>query len=566
MTGALAEQLPQAPPASDAGRLKATFGVFLAACLVYGFGLGSFGLVARGEPRYATVAREMLATGDFVTTRIEGMVYLDKPPLLHWMNAASMAIFGNNEWAFRLPTMLFAAACTALVYWIARQVFGRREALCSALVLASCILWFVMARHARFDMPLAALVTGGLWACWWASEGGRERRGAYYAAAVIMGLGMLLKGPIIVLLVGGSYVVYLALMRRLAALQHVPWVPCVALFLVIAAPWYIACELANPGYLGFFFGHENAWRITREVPYRQPWWHTIGFLLGGIVPWSLCLPGVLRRLKRDPLTEPGARLALLLTLSVIATIAIYIPPPVKFVQYIVPAIPALALLIGRVVAGGDGGGRRSLIASAAVALVMAIGAGMYGASFFSDVGLPGTLAPVWAGLLALGALVGLYGAFTGRRVLATAALAAGLILPLHATYPFIGRTPPYVISEKPVIEAAIRHAQAGQPLVAYARSGFVPAAAFYYYPGDVISIGTFVSEFDYPGNEGHFEGKWVPHEREGEVLATPPAKVGIAKQKLWGPLQQAWPHNVRLLEVCEPYVIFETVPAEGGNG
>ncbi|MCE5238145.1 glycosyltransferase family 39 protein [bacterium] len=547
---------------------RATLLVFLVACLVYGFGLGSFGLIARGEPRYAAVARGMLRSGDFVTPRLNGLTYLDKPPLLHWMDAASMALFGETEGAFRLPTMLCAALCTALVYGMARRVFGPREALCSTVVLGSSLLWFCMARHARFDMPLAAVITGALWCCWWASEGGRERRLGYVGAAGLLGLGMLTKGPIALVLVSVPFLLALALTRRLGALRHVPWALCLGLFLVLTVPWYWACERANPGYLAFFFGHENAWRLTRQAPVRQPWWHTIAFLLGGILPWTLCVPGVVRRAWRD-LRRPGeaaGRLTLLLGLCVLTTIAVYIPPPVKFIQYIIPAVPAVALLIGRHLAGPGREGRWSLLSSGALALLFGAGVGVFGQRLFPQAGLPaGVMTPVWAGCLLVGGIVVLAAAATDRRDLACVALAAALIVPLHVTYGFVGKAPPHVITEQPVLAAAADHAAPGEALVCY---GYTPPSALYYYPYGVMSVGDPVSEYDYPGNMGHTEGKWVPFAREAEVLTTAPAKLGLARPTYWRQVQARWPRHVRLLEECPPYVIFETVPTAqvGGNG
>jgi len=555
--------------APDPAARRATLVVFLLACLVYGWGMGSFALVARGEPRYATAARAMLQTGDFVTPRLNGMVYLDKPPLFHWLNAASMAVLGQTPFAFRLPTMLCAALCTALVYGIARRLSGPRAATCTALVLGSCLLWFAMARHARFDMPLAATVAGGLWCCWWAAEGGPARRWWYAGAAALLALGMLIKGPNALVLVVVPFLAALALTGRLAALKHVPWAPCILLFLALAAPWYLACERANPGYLRFFFGHENAWRITREAPTRQPWWHTFAFLLAGILPWTLCAPGAVRRAwphVRTAATAEG-RFALLCLLWVAVTVAVYIPPPVKFIQYIVPAIPALALLLGPFIAGDSRGSRGALMATAVLLLIAGGGMALVGAIYLPDVGLPAGLAGVWAASLLLGGGVAFVCGLRGRPEAAVLCIAAAVILPIEIMCPSIGRAAPYVITEQPVIGAAARHATPGETLLCYShalgrsRYSLFPPSALYYYPYAVVAVGDPVSEYDYPGNEGHVGSRWVPPEREAEALAAAPPKIGLVHAIEWPDLRRRYPRNVRLLEECRPYVIFETVPA-----
>jgi 4-amino-4-deoxy-L-arabinose transferase-like glycosyltransferase len=547
----------QAPRASSWRAALLVFGI---CCVVYGFGLGSFGLIARGEPRYATVAREMLHTGDFITPRINGMVYLDKPPLLHWMDAASMGLLGETEGAFRLPTMLLAALCTALLYALARLVMGQRVALCSAAVLTSSVLWFCMARHARFDLPLATMVSVALCCCWWAAEGGVERRWWYLGAAAAMGLGMLTKGPIALVLTGVPFLLYMGLTGRLAALKHVPWIACVTLLLAIAAPWYVACERANPGYLRFFFGHENAWRLTREVPVRQPWWHTVAFLLGGLSPWGLCVPGALRRAWRSVRYEGGAeaRLLLLSCLLVGVVIAVYLPPPVKFVQYIIPALPAMALLIGRYLGAPNNEGRVGLYATAGLVLLTAVAVAVTGHRLLPLIGLPSaTLVPVWVGCLLASGVVAVLATRARRPEGAVIAIAAALLLPLHVSYRYVGSVAPYVLTEKPVIQAAARHAAPGQALLCY---GYTPPSARYYYPYGIVSVGDPVDEYDYPGNAGHTGTRWYPLAQEARVLAAAPSMIGLAKRADWQALQQRHSQNVRLLEDCPPYVIFETIP------
>jgi 4-amino-4-deoxy-L-arabinose transferase-like glycosyltransferase len=535
--------------------------VFAVSCVVYGFGLGRLGLVSRDEPRYCVVAWAMVATGDFVTPRFNGAVYLDKPPLLHWMNAASFALLGKNEFAARLPTMLTAALCTALVYAMARYAFGHRQGLLAAAVLASCGVWFGMARYVRFDTPLALAVTAAAWWAWLASEKGPEGRHYYVLATVAAALGILVKGPIALVIAGGAFAIYLALVRRLRLLAQVPWVPVLLVMALIVVPWFAACERANPGSTAFFLGHENLWRITRKViaPGQQPWWHVIVFLVGGVIPWTICVPGAVWQGVREARGEdsPARRLSILLLVWVAVTVLVYIPPPVKFFQYIIPAIPALALLTARHVAGP--GARWSLLVLGVLLAAAGVGVPLFAPRFLALCGLPTVpFIPVATalGLLAGGAVI--WSTLRGRRGVAVAAAAVWTIGLLHLASYVAKDCNPYYVSDRVPLLTAARYARHGETLVCY---GYTPCASVFYYPYRVTTVGYFVPEYDYPGNEGRLDGLYYPYEEAEAVFSRPPAMVGIVRSREWAELQARVPNHVQLLERCEPYVIFRTVPS-----
>jgi len=538
----------------------ATLSVFAASCLVYGSGLGRLGLVSRDEPRYSVVAWAMVTSGDFVTPRFNGAVYLDKPPMLHWMNAASFALLGKSEFAARLPTMLSAALCTALVYVMARHAFGHRQALLAAAVLASCGVWLGMARYVRFDTPLALAVTAAVWWAWLASEKGPEGRHYYVLAAVAAGLGILVKGPIALILSGGAFVLYLALVRRLRVLAQVPWPPLLAVLALIVVPWFAACERANPGSTAFFLGHENLWRITRKVatPKQQPWWHVFMFLIGGVVPWTICVPGAVWQGLREARSSdsPERRLSLLLLVWVGLTVLVYLPPPVKFFQYTIPAVPALAMLVARHVAGAAR--RWSLLAVGAAPAAVGLSLPFLAPRLLGFLGLPAVPLIPWAVTLSrFAAIAVVVAALRGRREVAVAAVALWIVGLLHLASYAARDCYPHYVSDKGPLLAAAAHACPGETLVCY---GYTPCAAPFYYPGRVITVGYPVPEYDYPANAGRLGGLYHPYEEAEAVFRRPPAMVGLVRSKDWTELQTRVPDRVQLLERCEPYVIFRTVP------
>ncbi len=168
--------------------------VVLGFCLfLFAYGLGSFGLTGADEPRYAQIAREMLARHDWVTPVLYGKVWLEKPILYYWLAMASYKIFGVSDWAARVPSAVFATLMVMGVYLFSLRM-RRGMQLDAALMTASCALVLGMARGASTDMPLAASFAVGMlcWYVWY--ESGRRR--FLLAFHFLIALGMLAKGPV----------------------------------------------------------------------------------------------------------------------------------------------------------------------------------------------------------------------------------------------------------------------------------------------------------------------------------------------------------------------------------
>src|SRR6185295_3279646 len=164
-------------------------------------GLSGIGLVGPDEPRYAAIARGMLATGDYITPRLYGAPWFEKPVLMYWFAAIGYKIFGINEAGARFPSAFGATICVFFVYWCGRRLWDRATGFMAALILGTSIGWFAFARAASMDMPLTMCLTIAL-VCFLLAlnDPGPRRRDwlcGFYAA---LGLGVLAKGPIAVLL------------------------------------------------------------------------------------------------------------------------------------------------------------------------------------------------------------------------------------------------------------------------------------------------------------------------------------------------------------------------------
>ncbi len=246
------------------------------------YGLGAFGLLGADEPRYAQVAREMLARSDWVTPTLQGKPWLEKPVLYYWQAMLSFRVAGVSDQAARLPAAFDAAMLIAAIYFFLRR-FRPGSELDGALITASCAGVIGFARAAATDMPLAACFAIALlgWYAWYES-----RRNIYLAAFYIfLALGTLAKGPVAPALAGVIIFLFVAIKRDWRTIPRTLWLPGIVLHLAVALPWYIAVQLRNPEFFRFFILEHNLLRFSQDVyHHREPFWYYVPvFLLATVV-------------------------------------------------------------------------------------------------------------------------------------------------------------------------------------------------------------------------------------------------------------------------------------------
>lgn len=338
-------------PASERRDL---LGLILLFGLLYSFQLGQAPLANPDEGRYAEIPREMLAGGDFILPRLNGVYYFEKPPLMYWMVAGCQRLFGASELAQRATPALFALAGVLLAYLAARRLHGRLAGLCAAVVLGSSLLYFALARILVLDMAVSVLMSVTLF-CFLLGvrePPGRRRRLLLYGLYAGAALATLTKGLIGLLVPGAVMLLWLLVCgewRRLRPL-HLP--SGAALFLAIAAPWHLLAAGRNADWAQFYFVHEHWERFTTTAHGRfEPWWYFVPVLLGGLFPW----PGFLWPALRDALAGGWARRkenseAWFLVLWAAFVFLFFSASQSKLAPYILPALPPLALLLGRFLA------------------------------------------------------------------------------------------------------------------------------------------------------------------------------------------------------------------------
>ena len=404
--------------------------LFLAAVAV--FEPAGSGLAEPDETRYAEIPREMLATGDFVTPRLNGLPYFEKPPLLYWANALAFRALGTTPWAARLPTRLAGLGTVALVVLAAGAGGRRRDGLAAGILLLASPIGFLLARTNLTDGLLTFLFTATLLAAraailrrdrdlpwrWLAAVAGAAAAGAF-----------LTKGLIALALPGLVLLVWAAATGRFRSLAALLVSPAPLVFLVLAAPWFVLVERRHPGFLRFFFVHEHFQRFATGTAKRAgPVTYFVPVFILGFLPGLSFFLAALRGAARraDP------RFFFVVWFAVV--FVFFSASQSKLPPYLFPAIPAAAVLGGGVAAATRRRGPWAAHALLATALAAALVLHPVTRGFLMENRLQALIAPAlgilvlvaWAAFvfaqdaprLALLSLAAGWGAFLGAVVLA----------------------------------------------------------------------------------------------------------------------------------------------------
>jgi 4-amino-4-deoxy-L-arabinose transferase-like glycosyltransferase len=315
-------------------------------------------LLDPSEARYAGVARDMLARGDFVTpmlwTHFDYVPFFSKPPLAFWLQAFSFEAFGLSATAARLPAFLGSVAVVLLV-WSLRRPGDEEQTLTGLLVLVSFPLFFICAGLGLIDIFLTIAVTGALWSHerFLRAEGEHERRRASLRTFFFLGLGMIAKGPVVLVFFGLPALLWCAWRRRPADLTGQAWWPGILIFGLPWIPWYLLAERAHPGFLEYFLLNENLLRYLSSDygdryggGHRFPPGMAIVFFVLACLPWAVALAGRLRTPRAR--AEARRRLASL----DLGFLAFAVAVDVLFLSlsrhllgtYVLPLLPATAII------------------------------------------------------------------------------------------------------------------------------------------------------------------------------------------------------------------------------
>jgi 4-amino-4-deoxy-L-arabinose transferase-like glycosyltransferase len=333
---------------------------WLGLALLWFLPLGRPHLFDPDEGRYAEIPREMVASGDWVTPRLDAIKYFEKPPLGYWATAVAFELFGEHAWSVRLWPALSGMFGLLLTFWLGSRLFDQRAALLAVVVQASALLYIGLARIATLDMGLSFSLQIAMSALALLVASPRPvaqpRLGATHGwrLPLLLGVGVSLavlsKGLVGILIPGAVAVLFMLIHRdwRLP-LRAQPWWTLAAL-LLLAAPWFVLVSVRNPEFAHFFFIFQHFERyLSREQFDRyQPVWFFLPVLALGFLPWTTLLPHAVR--SGWQAARAGERASSLLLIWAGFVLLFFSLSQSKLTPYILPMLPALSLLSGRAIA------------------------------------------------------------------------------------------------------------------------------------------------------------------------------------------------------------------------
>ena len=263
--------------------------VFAALC----FRLGYLPLLAPDEGRNAEVGREMRESGAWLVPTYNGVDYLDKPAFYFKAIALSLSVFGNNETAARIPSVVFGLALLAMVFGFCRKVHGTRCGLLAVIVVATMPLFLVNARTVIFDIALAFFVCGAIFSGYLAeATEGKARRNWYLLGAASAGLATLVKGPVGFLIPALVLLAFNRLEGRRGAWRRLFAPLNLAVFLGLTLPWFLGLAHARGDFLHYGLVEESFNRFTTAKKFRrsEPIYFFLIIVVTLFLPWSLLLP------------------------------------------------------------------------------------------------------------------------------------------------------------------------------------------------------------------------------------------------------------------------------------
>jgi len=360
---------PSQAPAQTRWKLAARIGwaaLIVATLYVCYFShLGTLGFIGPDEPRYAWVAREMVESHDWVTPRLYGKPWFEKPVLYYWGAALCFELFGVNEAAARLPSALSALLATLSLAWLAWRVYGGETARWLLVLLPTTVGMIGFSHAATMDMPFTGMLTVALVAAAVVLGFARPAAespsspdqtatvkgllatpwSALIAFGVFLGAAVLAKGPAAIVLCGGAVLLWALFTRGWRDAFRLLHPVAIAAFCVTALPWYILCARRNPDFFRVFIIEHNFQRyLTPEFRHIQPFWFYVPILIVAASPWvPLVFARARVRFEEHLRNKPARPVAKFLWSWVLFVTLFFSLSKSKLPGYILPAVPSVIM-------------------------------------------------------------------------------------------------------------------------------------------------------------------------------------------------------------------------------
>lgn len=293
--------------------------------ILYLLDLGGVGFISTDEPRYASIGREMARSGDWVTPRLDGSAWFEKPPLLYWMTASGNLAHLPDEWAARLPVALLSLAFLLQFFYFVAREFTTKTAIAAVTILATSAGWLAYSFGALTDLPMSAMLGAAMLLTVF-----ENKKWSGIAAGALLGLAVLAKAFVPLVLFAPVFLI--ARGKRAAILAGL---------IAVAAPWHVLCFLRD----GQVFWDEYFWRqqfsrfFSTERQHVHGWWYYLPVLLAGLFPWTPLAALLARRS-----TYLDVRMKYL-GIWLLYGLAFFSASQNKLAGYLLPLMPGLALLL-----------------------------------------------------------------------------------------------------------------------------------------------------------------------------------------------------------------------------
>lgn len=352
------DALDASAKSSVTARIAWTILIVATLCVCYFSHLGAIGFVGPDEPRYAWIARAMTETGDWVTPRLYGQPWFEKPPLYYWGAALSFRLFGVSEAAARLPSAISALLATLAMAWLAWRVYGEETARWLLLLLPTTVGMIGFSHAAATDMPFSGTLTIAM-VCAAVVLGLTRNESspivprtpwvALIFFGFFLGLAVLAKGPAAIILSGGAVFSWAVFTKRWKEAFRLLHPVAIVSFCATALPWYILCARRNPDFFRVFIVEHNFKRfLTPEFHHIQPFWYYFPILLIAVFPWTAVLISAVANARPVVGTDrlKGSAATFLLSWAIFCVLFFSISRS-KLPGYILPAIPPVGLLLAK---------------------------------------------------------------------------------------------------------------------------------------------------------------------------------------------------------------------------
>jgi 4-amino-4-deoxy-L-arabinose transferase-like glycosyltransferase len=303
-------------------------------------------LAVPDEGRYGEIGRWMLQSGDWLTPRLNGIPFFHKPPYLYWLEAISLATFGINELALRLVPALHVGLMLVALYLSARTISGEQVARRAALMLGTSLAFLLGGQYINHDMLVATWIGVAIWCFAFAFMAG-DKPDAVLArfGFVACALGMLSKGLIGIALPGMVLLVWLLWTRQWRKILYLPWLSGLSLFAAIALPWFVIGQQKYPQLFNYMFIGQQFNRYTAATYNNpQPWWFYLASVLLLLFPWIFFAINPFGRTGKKEAQLPARQWSALCWIWAGVIIVFFSIPHSKLIGYVLPVMPALALL------------------------------------------------------------------------------------------------------------------------------------------------------------------------------------------------------------------------------